>query len=162
MRRAPILLNYKYNVVQWDLWDNNEKKQANFNKTRGLIGPLLVTKNQNIIPRTIASCSPHFYLRKGTSLSLSLSLSLPLYSSSSRSFCLPLYLPPSTLPSLVSELLSLSLSLPELTTQEVTTDSINSSYINPAIIAPPACLSAPSLSPPLSPPHPLPPSSDSN
>lgn len=39
---------------------------------------------------------------------------------------------------------SLSLSLPELTTQEVTTDSINSSYINPAIIAPHVCLSAPS------------------
>ena len=75
MRRASILLNYKYNVVQWDLWDDNEKKHANFNKTRGLIGPLLVTKNQNIIPRTISSCSPHFYLRKGTSLSLSLSLS---------------------------------------------------------------------------------------
>lgn len=57
---------------------------------------------------------------------------------------LSLYPPHSlSLPSLVSELLSLSLSLPELTTQEVTTDSINSSYINPAIIAPPACLSAP-------------------
>lgn len=63
---------------------------------------------------------------------------------------LSLYPPHSlSLPSLVSELLSLSLSLPELTTQEVTTDSINSSYINPAIIAPPACLSAPH------PPHPL-------
>lgn len=65
------------------------------------------------------------------------------------SFCptfLPTCYPPlslSLLP-LVSELLSLSLSLPELTTQEVTTDSINSSYINPAIIAPHACLSAPS------------------
>lgn len=68
-----------------------------------------------------------------------------------RSYCycatfLPTCYPPlslSLLP-LVSELLSLSLSLPELTTQEVTTDSINSSYINPAIIAPHACLSAPS------------------
>lgn len=59
----------------------------------------------------------------------------------------PSPLNPDTLPSLVSELLSLSLSLPELTTQEVTTDSINSSYINPAIIAPPARLSASSLSP---------------
>lgn len=70
------------------------------------------------------------------------------------SFCptfLPTCYPPlslSLLP-LVSELLSLSLSLPELTTQEVTTDSINSSYINPAIIAPHACLSAPHPSLPL-------------
>ena len=58
--------------------------------------------------------------------------SLPLYPPLSLSHLLPL----------VSELLSLLLSLPELTTQEVTTDSINSSYINPAIIAPSACRSA--------------------
>lgn len=112
---------------------------------------LLVTKNHNIIPCKVVSCFPHLHLSKCPSLSL--------HSSSSRSRYLSLYTPTPphspALPPLVSELLSLSLSLPELTTQEVTTDSINSSYINPAIIAPPARLSAPSLSPP----HPLPPSS---
>lgn len=86
-----------------------------------------------------SSIFSHFYLGKCSNLSLCLST----YPHHNLSIFLSLSLPFTPPSPLWSVSLSISLSLPELTTQEVTTDSINSSYINPAIIAPSACLSTP-------------------
>lgn len=110
------------------------KCEANFTSIQGFIMLLLGLRTTS----TLLPGEMHFSLSNYSSLSRSISLFTPSL------------LNATSLPPLVSELLSLSLSLPELTTQEVTTDSINSSYINPAIIAPPVSLSASLSSPPSS------------